>query len=504
MTRPRESLLSLFDPLNLHGNSTPEKRDVMWSPSSDKENSEPCEPGQLTAFFNRTHAFQKASLAPIKPMSRLVDVGDTTVALSDWADDDEDEHEASAGCNVSNGVEQTPRQGLSFVDDGETPMPVQRKSFVDISPEPTPFTLKQMYMSAPEAIPCPANPPMTSVVDNIHATKLDEEDLPQVLVHSPSQDEVESSTFSAMTAEELIPANVPLPASPEPTDEVVCASLTLGASTAHLVPSATAALLTHEPTQLPEDEDEDPVQASADESLAQDPDQLSSSTDQLIPSATTALLTQEPLSESVNRPLSPAGSHTTPPIVVTVARSRSRSPTKNEHTVLPPQHDHDRLLSADLDVDADLHSFNIHIDNQDSSFDILNDKISFFHGAGGDIDKSLLDAGMGVPRDCSADGEDVAEDDVGNTSMAKFDIRDEETRMKAFLRLSSNNEGEQEPVTTVVPNVSETNTILQSESFITTYLKTRIHGFVVCSPEIEAQATKYECIVSLYLYLIGI
>ncbi|KZP11029.1 hypothetical protein FIBSPDRAFT_871950 [Athelia psychrophila] len=410
-TRPRESLLNLFDPV-LNGPSTPNKRDTVRSPSSDKENTEPCEPGQLTAFFNRTHAFKRASLEHVKPMARLVDVGDATVAL----DDEEDELEDGAEQGEFNGVENTPRREVSFTDDGETPMP--RRVFVDIAPEATPVAPKWTYAS--------------SIVDIIQSAGPYEADRPHVFVLCAPEDLVDPTTTLSATelapviaAGELAPADVPLPTSPEPAEGLTHASPAHGAhgaSTAHLIPSTTAALLTLELEQVPGE----PV-------LAVEPpnDPLASSTAHLIPSATTTLLTQVPLSESINRPMSPA--YAVPPIITTTSsRSRSQSPAKR--TEAPPRHDHDRLASTD--ADAGMHSFNIQIDDQDSSFDLLNDKISFFHGAEVDMDSTLLDAepdiGRDIPTDCRADDEDV-----GNASMANFDVRDEETRMKAFLKLSS-------------------------------------------------------------------
>ncbi|KAF7976962.1 hypothetical protein HWV62_5026 [Athelia sp. TMB] len=400
MTRPRESLLNLFDPLNLNGPSTPGKRDGLRSPSSDKENSEPSsEPGQLTAFFNRTHAFQKASLAPMKPMLRLVDVGDVSVALDDCSEDDEGGAEEKPNRpSEAYGVQETPRREMSYTDDAETPMP--RRAFVDASPEATPVAPRRtdapVFEVLPQNIPCPASPQTISADHVAHASAHDEEGILTPLVLDPVHalaDSMVEDVVQAAVPEALAPADIPLPPSPEP--------------------------------------DQDP---------------LASSTAYLIPSETMALLTEVPLSESISRPLSPPVSDAVPPIVITATRSRSRSPSKGNEP--SRTRNHDRLSCGD--IDADLHSFNIHLDNHDSSFDLLNDKISFFHGSGVDMDSTLIDAGsdveLDIPRDCGADGEDL-----GNTSMANFNVKDEENRMKAFLRMNSG--CEDEPI--IIPGVPE-------------------------------------------------
>ncbi|KAF8462074.1 hypothetical protein DFH94DRAFT_615984, partial [Russula ochroleuca] len=81
MNRPRESLLTLFDPL-FSGDpvSTPPRRDAP-SPDlgSDKENAAPSasdSPITLTKFFNRIYTRRKAQLPRLLPRGRLIDLGD--------------------------------------------------------------------------------------------------------------------------------------------------------------------------------------------------------------------------------------------------------------------------------------------------------------------------------------------------------------------------------------------------------------------------------------------
>lgn len=402
MSRPRESILNLFDPLNLSEPSTPVKRESAWSPDSDKENSEPPEPGQMTAFFNKIYSGPEVMTASVKPMARLVDVGDVTVAMDDWMSEDEqlqEEGEDLQGTFAGEvDVEQTPRHDLTFTNDEETPM--HRRPFTDITPDATPIAPKRTYRSdevgsgsefatAPQISPsttrAPLGSPLASIINAINFAASDEDQLPQISVSSPTQEPTElSPTFSTTSL-----------ASSHPFE-----SLT------HIV----------SPAQSPSNTDT-----------------LASSTAHLVPSDTSALLTQFALSESMNRPLSPPCA--APPIFIATTRSRTPSPTKpNEPWT------HDSLTS--LDIDIDLHSsFNIHLQNQDNSFDLLNDKISFFHGGG--MDSTLLDAGP----DIDIEGEDDI-DGVGinNVTMGDFDVKDEEGRMRAFLRLSAG--WEDEPIVT--------------------------------------------------------
>ncbi|KAF5323430.1 hypothetical protein D9611_005731 [Ephemerocybe angulata] len=106
MTRPRQSLLSLFDPLaSLQDPSTPPRNDSPGS-ESDKENENPPPRTDLTltTFFNRTYKPHHSALKPIR--RRLIDVGDVTVDNIDpWASDEESD--------------ETPVPDLDGLDDNE-------------------------------------------------------------------------------------------------------------------------------------------------------------------------------------------------------------------------------------------------------------------------------------------------------------------------------------------------------------------------------------------------
>ncbi|KIK96434.1 hypothetical protein PAXRUDRAFT_309706 [Paxillus rubicundulus Ve08.2h10] len=97
MNHPRYSVLSLFDPLV---NTTPASKREMASPSpdSDKENAEPCsrtttnyfdsDTLTMTAFFNRTYNTHPNNnyCSPVALRKRLVDVGDVTLTTDDVSD----------------------------------------------------------------------------------------------------------------------------------------------------------------------------------------------------------------------------------------------------------------------------------------------------------------------------------------------------------------------------------------------------------------------------------
>jgi hypothetical protein len=91
MNRPRESLLTLFDPLFSGDPATPPPCRDVPSPDlgSDKENAAPSASGAsdnsitLTKFFNRIYTRPKAQLPRSLPKGQLIDVGDANVSDDD-------------------------------------------------------------------------------------------------------------------------------------------------------------------------------------------------------------------------------------------------------------------------------------------------------------------------------------------------------------------------------------------------------------------------------------
>lgn len=407
MNRPRESILNLFDPLNSTDPSTPkrERDELTRSPDSDKENSSPAERhmGEMTAFFHRTYARKAAESKPpirTKPMKRLVDVGEMTVMLDDVVglgivtEEDEGEEAMSKISLDEFEVESTPRhQSVVFPDDSETPM--QRAPFVDITPEATPVAPKRTYRredsdahadGSGSAVKishsitrAPAGSPLASIINAINFAEEEsashpsrDQEIPQISISSPSK--WEEHKF-------------------------------LASSTSHLVPSSSSALLTR----------------------TTHADSLACSTAQLIPSATSALLTHVPLSDSICRPLSPPG-NSSPPTTNTRPRSQT-TPAPNKPAIQTTPEtiklDHRHKHGASVDLHA---SFNFQIQNPDSSFDLINDRISFFDSSMG-MESSMIGREMSMNMDTSME---VGEDTIGT-----FDVKDEEARMRTFLGMSA-------------------------------------------------------------------
>lgn len=340
-------------------------------------------------------------------MKRLIDVGDMTVVVEELLEavtEQEEDIEVEWGMGKKTSIplndyelEDTPRQDTVYMDDNETP--TQRAPFTDITPEATPIARKKMYrrdaiestsiipaQTSPGITRAPPGSPLASIINAINFSTSDQ--LPQISISSPPRE--------------------------------------LSSSTAQLVPSNTYALLSR----------------TAEPSLP-----LSCSTAHLVPSTTSALLTHVPLSESICRPLSPPCLYPPPPMPQSPTRSRTPSPVKAHETAAndavslrscsrtpSPKKTNGTLNTrpASVDIDIDLHSsFNFHLRDSESSFDLLNDKISFFG-----LDSSMAGPGMGME---SSMIEHVGRAEVNslNLTMDSFDVKDEEGRMRAFLGMSA-------------------------------------------------------------------
>ncbi|KAH7884341.1 hypothetical protein F5I97DRAFT_2074713 [Phlebopus sp. FC_14] len=90
MSHPRYSVLNLFDPLNATPRREVTTPDSLSSSTSDKENAEPSSSNAhnnyyesdkltMTAFFNRAYKMQPKHYSPVALRKRLIDVGDITV-----------------------------------------------------------------------------------------------------------------------------------------------------------------------------------------------------------------------------------------------------------------------------------------------------------------------------------------------------------------------------------------------------------------------------------------
>ncbi|KAI0313642.1 hypothetical protein OF83DRAFT_513157 [Amylostereum chailletii] len=175
MTRPRDSLLSMFDPLATGA----EVRDVS-SPepsSSDKENSQRARrsslgdsPITLTKFFNRTYTRHKTLPAPL-PKGNLIDFDismdeDTDADTDGMASADEDmENENSENVRPSSSSTApiTPRRRVLAdiaLDDEHTPVALK-------NPPPA-FVLSKTPMSSVRPTAAPACSPLASVINSIN------------------------------------------------------------------------------------------------------------------------------------------------------------------------------------------------------------------------------------------------------------------------------------------------------------------------------------------------
>ena len=446
MTRPRESLLNLFDPLNFNEPSTPERRsEGSRSPDSDKENAQP---GEVTAFFNRTYTRQKL---PMKPMKRLVDVGDITAVFNgDGVGNGlglliEEDEEEEAIYLTDDEVDSTPRNDAAvqmFPDDDETPM--QRAPFTDITPEATPVARKRTYrrdeissivvpsnQTSPGISRAPSGSPLASIInainfadaysdtnpvhDRTNGEHIDQN--PQLTVSSASDSALVSSTANlipsascALLMRTTNPTSIPV-SDTNPTPS----SGTLDCSTAHLVPSTTSALLTHIPLPLL------PLAESVSES---DPGYSPPPT--CLPPSTS---TSPPKSASKSSP----------------PHSRTPSPTKSDKSTnaIGKNPSNARPVSA---IDLDLHSsFNIHLQNPETSFDLLNDRISFCgldNSLSASMDVTMAGHGPDMGIESSIMGRRREMDESTNITMGTFDVKDEEEKMRAFLGMRTGwNEG---------------------------------------------------------------
>ncbi|KAH9990688.1 hypothetical protein BJV77DRAFT_1011536 [Russula vinacea] len=163
MNRPRESLLTLFDPL-FSGDpaSTPPPRREAPSPDlgSDKENTAPSasasdSPITLTKFFNRIYTRRKvaAQLPRPLPRGRLVDLGDADASVDHGDDSDSDSDDGRR--------EQHGSPLLTGKEEEEEGASLQRRPLADIA-------LGDAGTYVPH--PCASSSPLASVINAINGT----------------------------------------------------------------------------------------------------------------------------------------------------------------------------------------------------------------------------------------------------------------------------------------------------------------------------------------------
>jgi hypothetical protein len=180
-SRPRHSILSLFDPLASTEPSTPPRND---SPSadSDKENEDPPRNDlTLSTFFNRTYK-------PVHPLPkplrrRLIDVGDVTVDDVDpWHSDEEED---SDGLDM-NDFEDNENDTLTFrqMAEAATPKFNRPSAFKTPSPLGTRTPLSELTLDH-EATPLARDRTLRNPPSSIRS-KLAEVHFPEIVVCAAS------------------------------------------------------------------------------------------------------------------------------------------------------------------------------------------------------------------------------------------------------------------------------------------------------------------------------
>src|SRR6267142_2085970 len=197
MNRPRESLLTLFDPLFSGDPTTPPPCRDVPSPDlgSDKENAAPASdsPITLTKFFNRIYTRPKAQQQPRPlPKGRLIDVGDANASYDNNSDNDvsgldsdsddvvrsehvfvvhpreslptgkEEEREEEAV--VRNASPRRPLVDIALGDSrsrGSSPIVIMKTA--SSSPSPSPFGSPPPFKLA-HPTPAPSSSPLASVI----------------------------------------------------------------------------------------------------------------------------------------------------------------------------------------------------------------------------------------------------------------------------------------------------------------------------------------------------
>ncbi|KIJ66845.1 hypothetical protein HYDPIDRAFT_166302 [Hydnomerulius pinastri MD-312] len=386
MNHPRYSVLNLFDPLNNTSLATP-KRDVTTPDSgSDKENAEPstvaadantsnvnnyCEPDKLTmtAFFNRTYKTQSTSkhYSPVALRKRLIDVGDVTVTMDDASDlmgsltiaeegaeeDQEndgfwsDENMQLDDIQCDDDALATPHRNVFTrqIESVHTPQGVPRMPLADISLDATPVPRK-----TGKAPPCAAVPP----TEGTPLTKVECPSSPVTIVRVP-QAQNNAAPLGSPLASVINAINL----------------------TDHTREESDSDSENHQPLSIVVSEPPD-----TDETL-------NLSTAYLVPSNTAPLLTETHFSESIVPPSPPSVSRDLPlpsPKTDSTPQSSSSIAPADDSTYLSarPRPRHRSKTTSAFDPhrsSVDLHSsFNWQLQCPEASFDLINDRVSFFGG----------------------------------------------------------------------------------------------------------------------------
>ena len=322
MSKPRNSILHLFDPLASPSNAP--------SPDSDKENSSPTR----FNFFGLTH--HRSHSSPVKLTRRLVDVGDITVQDHSphlfLTDDDEHDvlnNDENNSSTLSSSVIATPRPQLTSNVLTTPPNASPRTPFAELPLEHdiSPVARSKTYRRSPL--------PLSSLSDPEHVT-------PPPQISSTILSVIDEVNTSGTSFASPSPASRLLPL-PQDTDNFT---------------------LTQE--TLPGDLVTPQIVVSSADSLSNSVATLNLET----PSGSLLTDTLRPFDNTPPSPPSEDPSQLVPNLRPTVLNVSSHNASR--HSI-------------------DLYScFQLHLQSDEASFDLLNDRISFF-APGSDAESFLGD-----------------------------------------------------------------------------------------------------------------
>jgi hypothetical protein len=371
MNHPRYSVLSLFDPL---ANTTPTSKREMASPSpdsgSDKENAEPCsrtttnyfdsDTLTMTAFFNRTYNAHPNSnhYSPVALRKRLIDVGDVTLTADDVSDhmgglsiaeESTEQHQGHSEFdddiqvhddeNALTTPHRTPTAPVFITQSSQQVQGISRTPFADISLDATPVPHKSGNPL----------PPSARVPEGTPLTKPEHPSSPVTVFR------------------------VPHPQNAAPVGSPLASVINAINSTDHV-------------NEHHSDFENQPVAIIVSEPPETD-DTLNLSSAYLVPPRTplvTDLLTETHFSEAITPPSPPSPSKDLPSSHVSNTPP-STSSAADDSALLsarPRPRPRSRTTTAAFHRSSvDLHSsFNWQLQCPEASFDLINDRISFFGG----------------------------------------------------------------------------------------------------------------------------
>ncbi|TFK36894.1 hypothetical protein BDQ12DRAFT_736632 [Crucibulum laeve] len=340
-SRPRNSVLYLFDPLadDAECPSTPDPAE------SDKENSSPPAHLSLSAFFTRTYkSSHTLNPAPHVPKRRLIDIGDMTIddasfhemfGDTDDHDHDNDDLDDQYACELTSEVEDDENDTLTFRDMAKAATPNWKHKSISSPSTPSSSTHPRTPL---------AELPIESDSTPTIRTKVYRRQCNPVAVPSKLS-QVESPAHDVLEVPNL--------------DSIISAVNQTG--TFFGDPNTVPTII--EPITLPKQE-----RTADDYSSSRSTDSLSASVSTLnLEASTGSLLTEATIPVLISPPSPPA----------------SRSPPIYRQTGLRPNAPNTSSNSLNRHS-IDLHtSFQLQLQSSDSTFDLLNDKISFFDAKSG-------------------------------------------------------------------------------------------------------------------------